>query len=61
MNGRELMKKLTAESPQLKCLFMSGYPTNVIVRHGILEEGVHFIQKPFTLEDLADKVRSALS
>jgi FixJ family two-component response regulator len=41
-------------------VFISGYPSNVIVRHGILEEGVNFLQKPFALEALADKVRAVL-
>jgi two-component system, cell cycle sensor histidine kinase and response regulator CckA len=40
---------------------MSGYTANVIVHHGVLEEGVHFIQKPFSLNDLAGKVREALT
>ena len=60
MNGRELATKLKEFFPAVRCLFMSGYPTNVIVRHGVLEEGVHFLQKPFTLEALARKVREVL-
>jgi len=60
MNGRELAKKLNSDYPNAKCLFMSGYPTNVIVRHGVLEEGVHFLQKPFALETLAKTVREVL-
>jgi two-component system cell cycle sensor histidine kinase/response regulator CckA len=39
---------------------MSGYTANVIAHHGVLEEGVHFIQKPFSMKDLATKVREAL-
>ncbi len=60
MNGRELRNQLAAETPRLKCLYMSGYPTDVIARHGALEEGVHFLQKPFSFESLAEKVRMAL-
>ena len=60
MNGRDLCKRLQSLYPNLKRLFMSGYTANVIVHHGILEESVCFIQKPFTLEDLSDKVRQAL-
>ena len=47
--------------PDLKCLFMSGYTANVIAHHGVLDEGVNFIQKPFSMKDLAAKVRKALS
>ena len=39
---------------------MSGYPANVIARQGILEDGVHFIQKPFSMADLDAKIRAAL-
>jgi PAS domain S-box-containing protein len=60
MNGYELMKRLTAASPQLKSVFMSGYSSDVIARHGILETGVHFIEKPFSLEALANMARKAL-
>lgn len=60
MNGRDLAKKLQALHPRLKSLFMSGYTADVIAHHGVLDEGVHFIQKPFTLPVLAVKVREAL-
>ena len=60
MNGRELAKKLLSLYPGLKRLFMSGYTANVIAHHGVLDEGVHFMQKPFTLADLVVKVREAL-
>ncbi len=60
MNGRDLAKRLLALYPDLKRLFMSGYTADVIAHHGILEEGVHFIQKPFSIADLAAKVRAAL-
>jgi CheY-like chemotaxis protein len=61
MNGRDLAWHVTAHRPKLKSLFMSGYTANVIGHHGILEEGVHFIQKPFSKKDLAFKVREAVS
>jgi CheY-like chemotaxis protein len=60
MNGRELARKLLALYPGLKCLFMSGYTADVIAPHGVLDEGVHFIQKPFSLDNLAAKVRETL-
>lgn len=61
MNGRDLAAKLKSLCPGIKTLFMSGYTANVIAHHGVLEKGVHFMQKPFSMKDLADKVREALS
>lgn len=60
MNGKELAERLRGLYPALKCLFMSGYTANVIAHHGILDEGVHFIQKPASIKDLASKVRETL-
>ncbi|MEW6080043.1 MAG: transporter substrate-binding domain-containing protein [Thermodesulfobacteriota bacterium] len=60
MNGRELAEKLRGTHPGIKVLYMSGYTADVIANRGILEAGVHFIQKPFTRNDLAMKVREAL-
>jgi PAS domain S-box-containing protein len=60
MNGRGLAKNLLSIYPSLKCLFMSGYTANVIAHHGVLDEGVYFIQKPFSMDELATKVRKAL-
>ncbi|MCF6290227.1 MAG: PAS domain S-box protein [Desulfobacterales bacterium] len=60
MNGRNLADQLGSIKPALKCLFMSGYTANAIAHSGILDEGVHFIQKPFSIKDLAAKVRQAL-
>jgi PAS domain S-box-containing protein len=60
MNGRDLAKNLTSRYPNLKCLFMSGYTANVIAHHGVLEDGVNFINKPFSSKDLATKIREAL-
>jgi PAS domain S-box-containing protein len=61
MNGRLLAKHLRTLNPGLLCLFMSGYTANVIAHHGVLDEGVHFIQKPFSLHALAAKIREALT
>lgn len=60
MNGRDLADALRSFYPELRLLFMSGYTANVISHHGILDEGVNFIQKPFSLQTLASKVRKAL-
>jgi PAS domain S-box-containing protein len=60
MNGRDLAEKLVPIVPSLKCLFMSGYTADVIAHHSVLDEGVHFIQKPFSLKDLTAKVRETL-
>jgi PAS domain S-box-containing protein len=60
MNGRELAKNLLSLNPSLKRLFMSGYTANVIAHHGVLDKGVHFIQKPISLRDIAAKVREVL-
>ena len=60
MNGGDLARKLLSFYPNLKRLFMSGYTANVIAHQGVLEEGVHFIQKPFRNQDLATKVRDIL-
>jgi len=61
MSGRELRDRLLATRPDLKVLFMSGYPSNVIAQHGILEEGMEFIQKPFSLADMAAKAGKLIS
>src|SRR5208337_5260104 len=60
MNGRELAEKLSAIRPDLKCLYMSGYTADLIAHHGILDEGLNFIQKPFGSNDLAARVRQVL-
>ncbi len=60
MNGRELSNHLLSGFPAMKCLFMSGYTADVIAHHGVLEEGVNFIQKPFTMKNLASKIRTIL-
>ena len=60
MNGRELAKRLESSHPETKVLYMSGYTDHAIVAHGVLVQGVHYIQKPFTVEALAKKVREVL-
>jgi PAS domain S-box-containing protein len=60
MNGRELAERVAGLHPEMKVLFMSGYTDDAIVQHGILEKNVRYIQKPFTVENLARKVREVL-
>jgi len=60
MNGKDLAERLQALYPDLRVLFMSGYTANVIAHRAVLNEGVHFMQKPFFIRDLAVKVRKAL-
>ncbi len=60
MNGRDLGSNILSRYPYIKHLFMSGYTANVIAHQGVLDKGVHFIQKPFSVSSLAAKVRDAL-
>ncbi len=61
MNGLDLSRKIMEIDPEIKRLFMSGYTANVIADHGIVNEGVNFIQKPFSVKDLAGKVSETLA
>lgn len=60
MNGRELYERLATLRPGLKVLYMSGYTDDMIARQGIMHNGVEFIQKPFTVSALTQKVRELL-
>ena len=60
MSGRDLADRLQVTIPDIKILYMSGYTANIIAHHGVLEKGVAFIQKPFTREGLAGKIRKVL-
>ena len=60
MNGRELAEAVRSQYPGIRRLFMSGYTREIIGHQGVLEDGVHFLHKPFSSSQLAAKVREAL-
>lgn len=60
MGGKELAENLKKLSPDLPILFMSGYPDDAVVRHGIIDADMNYLQKPFTFNDLTNKIRSLL-
>ncbi len=61
MNGRELERQLSKIRPALKSIFMSGYTSNVIVHHGVLDEDINFIQKPFSIQELGNKIQEVFN
>jgi CheY-like chemotaxis protein len=60
MNGQVLAERLLELRPSMKVLFTSGYTANVIVHHGVLREGIEFLAKPYSLDQLAQRVREVL-
>jgi two-component system, cell cycle sensor histidine kinase and response regulator CckA len=60
MNGRDLARGVLGLRPGVRRLFMSGYTADVIARQGVLDPGVDFIQKPFSIDHLSQKVRCVL-
>ena len=61
MNGRELARRVTRQAPGLRTLYMSGYSENAVSRGGVLDPGLALIEKPFTREALAAKIRATLN
>ena len=60
MSGTELRDRISVLRPDIEVLFMSGYTSNMIVTHGVLKKGIHFIQKPFSIEELGRKIAEIL-
>jgi len=60
MNGRELARRVEELRPGIRCLFTSGYTDDTIARRGVLEAGIHFLAKPFTLQTLSESIRETL-
>jgi len=60
MNGKDLEEKIKISRPRIRTLFMSGYTADIIAQRGVIERGVAFIQKPFTVQSFAMKVRDVL-
>jgi CheY-like chemotaxis protein len=60
VNGKKLADEAVRRRPSLKVIFTTGYTANAVVHGGVLDQGVHFISKPFTLDQLAAKVRAVL-
>ena len=60
MNGRELARRVTAQRPDVRVLYMSGYTENAIGHNGMIDAGINLLQKPFSLPALKDKVREVL-
>jgi len=61
MNGKELAQTIRELRPEIKVLYASGYTENAIAHHGVLEEGIEFIGKPYAPQTLAVKVREVLN
>jgi CheY-like chemotaxis protein len=61
MSGEELVSIIRMARPSIKALYVSGYPGGFLAQHGVLDSGIIFLQKPFTTEDLASKVRELIA
>ena len=61
MNGRELASYIMQIRPTIRCLFMSGYTADIIAHKGVLDMGINFIQKPFSIQAMAAKIREVMN
>ncbi len=61
MNGKKLAKEAISRCPDLKVIFMSGYTADIIAKHGVIPEGIPFLNKPFSIKDLAHMIKMALA
>lgn len=61
MNGKEMVDEILTRAPDMKVLFMSGYTSDLVAQRGVVDEGRHFIQKPFDLRSLNEKIRETLA
>jgi YesN/AraC family two-component response regulator len=61
MNGSEMVNKIMQIRPELKVLFMSGYTAEIVAQRGIVDEGMHYIQKPLDMKRLSEKILEVLA
>ena len=61
MDGKQVYERIVALHPGIKVIYMSGYAADIIARHGVLEEGIVVLPKPFSSHTLRQKLREALS
>lgn len=61
MDGRNLARAIQTLQPRAKALFISGYPANIVARYGVIDDGSHFLSKPFSSDELAVHIRKALA
>ena len=61
MNGREMMEKINAKGPGIRTLFMSGYTNDLVAQRGVVHGGMHFIQKPFNMVSLIEKINEVMA
>ena len=61
MNGREMVERIRGSRPGIRVLFMSGYSGDIVANHGIIEEGMHYIEKPLNIQQLSAKIRQVLA